>query len=63
MARCVCCDLPLDRWGSCPMCDAVMISPPHVCLRWLITIGDEHGCDASFPGLSPDHETAVRLDR
>lgn len=45
------------------MCDAVMISPPHVCLRWLITIGDEHGCDASFPGLSPDHETAVRLDR
>ncbi len=60
--RCSCCDMPLLVSGACLWCDVRMSSPPHVCLRWLTVIGDEHGCPPSFPRLDNDHETRWRLD-
>jgi len=39
-----------------------MISPPHVCLRWLTVLDDEDGCEPRFERLPRDHETAWRLD-
>jgi hypothetical protein len=48
--------------GFCPICDARMSSPPHVCLRWLEVIGDERGSAPHFAQLPVDHETNWRLD-
>jgi hypothetical protein len=59
---CGCCGTGLTASGSCPVCDATMSSPPHVCLRWLAMIGDEGGCLPAFSRLHDDHETAWRLD-
>lgn len=61
--RCVCCGMSLLAAGGCPACDAVLSSPPHVCLRWLKIIGDDDGCEPAFARLSDDHETAWRPDR
>ena len=63
MTRCECCDSELLASESCPLCDVRMSSPPHVCMRWLTIITDEHGCLPSFPRLDVDHETVWRLDR
>ena len=60
---CECCGTALLGTGSCPSCDVRMSSPPHVCLRWMAIISDEHGCPPGFSLLEDDHETAWRLDR
>ena len=49
--------------GMCPICDVMMRCPPHACLRWMMVIGDEDGCEVPFPKIQHDHETAWRLDR
>lgn len=61
--RCECCGSVLVQNGTCNLCDVTMSSPPHVCLRWLSVIGDEHGCTPTFQRLDEDHETSWRLDR
>ena len=62
MSRCVCCGMWLAGRGECTFCDAVLSSPPHVCLRWLELVPDEHGCEPGFGVVAMDHETAWRLD-
>jgi len=57
----MCCDEQLDARGSCVFCDATLSSPPHVCLRSLTVISDEHGCAPAFEALAHDHETEWRV--
>jgi hypothetical protein len=52
----------LGARGGCTLCDAVMVCPPHVCLRWGTIIGDEDGCEPAWTPLPMDHETRWRFD-
>ena len=63
MIPCECCGVAMLDPATFVSCDARMSSPPHVCLRWLTVISDQHGCQPTFPGLALDHETAWRLDQ
>lgn len=57
--RCWCCQSMLAP-DLCPVCDmAVLMSPPHACLRSGRVISDEHDCDIEWTPVGPDHETGV----
>ncbi len=63
MNRCERCGGTMLDPAACVSCDARMSSPPHICLRRLTVVSDEHGCLPTFPGLALDHETDWRLDQ
>ncbi len=58
---CSCCGVTRASKMPCLVCDlAVMVSPPHVCLRHQVVISDEFGSPPIFADLPEDHEIAAR---